>query len=166
MLPQIPFLIWNFWNANYGIESEEGRVWYKAEDGHRIGNYDFRYSNPDGLDSATVLVKYWAKNPPIRVEASQIEQMPAERAAAYPVWSQFEAKNFIPTNLTKTVDEGTEYSSMYTDIETYVQECNVKFIMGQLSLDDYDSYRETLRSMGIERCIELQQAALDRYFAR
>ena len=51
-------------------------------------------------------------------------------------------------------------------IETYVQECNVKFIMGQMSLDDYDSYRETLRSMGIERCTELQQAALDRYFAR
>ena len=156
----------NFWNANYGIESEEGRVWYKAEDGHRVGIYDFRYSNPDGLDSATVLVKYWAKNPPIRVEAAQIEQMPAERAAAYPVWSQYEAKNFIPTNLTKTVEEGTEYSSLYTDIETYVQECNVKFIMGQMSLDDYDSYRETLKSMGIERCIELQQAALDRYFAR
>ena len=38
--------------------------------------------------------------------------------------------------------------------------------MGQLSLDDYDSYRETLKNMGIERCIELQQAALDRYFAR
>ena len=37
---------------------------------------------------------------------------------------------------------------------------------GQMSLDDYDSYRETLRSMGIERCIELQQTALDRYFAR
>ena len=156
----------NFWNSNYGIDSEEGRVWYKAEDGHRIGNYDFRYSNPDGLDSATVLVKYWAKNPPIRVEASQIEQMPAERAAAYPVWSKYEPTAFIPNALTMTVDEGTEYSSLFTDISTYVDECNVKFIMGQMSLDDYDAYRDTLKKMGIERCIELQQAALDRYNAR
>ena len=156
----------NFWNANYGIESEEGRVWYKAEDGHRIGNYDFRYSNPDGLDSATVLVKYWSKNPPIRVEAAQIEQMPGERSVAHKIWTTYEPKNFIPTNLTMTVDEGTEYSSLYTDIQTYVQECNVKFIMGQMSLDEYDAYRDTLKNMGIDRCIELQQAALDRYFAR
>ena len=65
-----------------------------------------------------------------------------------------------------TVDEGTEYSSLFTDISTYVDECNVKFIMGQMSLDDYDAYRDTLKKMGIERCIELQQAALDRYNAR
>ena len=155
-----------FWNANYGIESEENIVWYKAEDGHRIGNYDFRYKNPDGMDSATVLVKYWSKNPPIRVEAAQIEQMPAERAAAYPIWSQYEPKNFIPVCLTQTAEEGIEYSSLYTDIETYVQECNVKFIMGQMDLADYDAYRETLKGMGIERCIELRQAAMDRYNAR
>lgn len=155
-----------YWNANYGIDAQEGVVWYKAEDGHRIGDYDFRYSNPDGLDSATVLVKYWAKNPPIRVEAAQIEQMPAERAAAYPVWSQYEPTSFMPTALTSTVEEGSEFSSLYTDIETYVQECNVKFIMGQMSLDDYDAYRDQLVKMGIERCIELKQAALDRYNAR
>lgn len=38
--------------------------------------------------------------------------------------------------------------------------------MGQMSLDDYDSYRDTLTQMGIDRCIELRQAALDRYNAR
>ena len=64
----------NYLNANYGLESEEGKVWIAdPKDGHRIGNYDFRYNNPDGLDSATVAVKYWAKNPTIRVEAAQIE---------------------------------------------------------------------------------------------
>lgn len=62
-----------FLNANYGLEDQEGTVWYAAEDGHRIGNYDFRYSNPDGISSATVLVQFWTKNPPVRVEAAQIE---------------------------------------------------------------------------------------------
>ncbi len=153
-------------NANYGIDSEEGTVWYAAEDGHRIGNYDFRYSNPDGLDSATVVAKYWTKNPPIRVEAAQIEQMPEDRAASYAVWSQYEPTNYLPTNITNTVEEGIEYAGLYSEIESYVQEMNVKFINGEKSLDEYDSYRETLRNMGIETCIKLKQAALDRYYAR
>ncbi len=153
-------------NANYGIDSEEGTVWNAAADGHRIGNYDFRYKNPDGLDSATVVAKYWSKNPPIRVEAAQIEQMPAERAASYDVWSKYEPKNYLPTNLTLTVDEGIEYAGYYSEIEAFVQESNVKFINGEKSLDDYDAYVETLKGMGIDRCVELQQAALTRYNAR
>ena len=156
----------NYLNANYGIESEEGTTWYKADDGHRIGDYDFRYHNPNGLSSGTVAVKYWAKNPPVRVEAMQFEQNSETVQNAYKTWSQYEPKNYISPRTTMTTEEGTEYASKYTDIETYVQECNVKFIMGQMSLDDYDSYRETLKSMGIERCIELQQAAYDRYSSR
>ena len=156
-------------NANYGIESEEGTVWKKADDGdpnHRIGIYDFRYHNPNGDDSATVLVKYWSKNPPIRVEGAQIEQADENKQEGYKTWSKYPATNYLPTRLTMTVDEGTEYSGMYTDIETYVQEMNVKFIMGQESLNNYDAYREKLKSMGIEECQKLQQAALDRYNAR
>ncbi|MCR5794135.1 MAG: hypothetical protein K6G61_02140 [Solobacterium sp.] len=153
-------------NANYGIDSEEGTVWYRAEDGHRIGNFDFRYANPDGLDSLTVAAKYWAKNPPVRVEAAQIEQMPADRAASYKVWSQYPADNYIPVSVTMTSEETAEYAPLYTDIETFVQENNVKFIKGEKSLDEYDAYREQLKGMGIEKCISLRQAALDRYNGR
>ncbi len=155
-----------FLNANYGLEEQEGTVWYKAEDGHRIGNYDFRFKNPNGLSSATVLAKYWVKTPPVFVEAAQVEQADANKQESYKIWSQYKPTNFLPGRLTLTTDEGNEYASKYTDIETYVQECNVKFIMGQMSLDDYDSYRDTLRSMGIEDCIALKQAALERYLAR
>lgn len=153
-------------NANFGLENQKDTVWYAAEDGHRIGDYDFRYSNPDGISSATVLVQFWTKNPPVRVESSQIEQSDQNKQDGYKVWSQYEPVNFLPTRITMTSEEGTKFASLYTDIETYVQECNVKFIMGQMSLNDYDSYRETLKSMGIEECMALKQAALDRYNAR
>lgn len=153
-------------NANFGLEEQEGTVWYAAEDGHRVGIYDFRYKNPDGISSATVLVQFWTKNPPIRVESAQIEQSQEVQQEGYQLWSTYEPSRWISNRITPTAEEGTEFSSTYTDIETYVQECNVKFIMGQMSLDDYDSYRETLKGMGIERCIELRQAALDRYYAR
>lgn len=155
-----------FWNANYGIESEEGTVWYKAEDGHRIGDYDFRYSNPDGLSSGMVLVKYWAKNPQVRVEAAQIEQMPAERAAAYPIWSQYAPVNYIPDTVTMTTEEGTEFATLNTDIQTYVDEMVVKFIKGDVPLSEYDAFLAELDRLQIDRCIEIKQAALDRYYAR
>jgi hypothetical protein len=154
-------------NANYGLEEQEGVVWYAdPTDGHRIGDYDFRYANPNGTSSATVLVQYWTKNPPVRVEAAQIEQADQNKQDAYKIWSTFEPTAWIPSRITLTSDEGTEFASLYTDIETYVQECNVKFIMGQMSLDEYDAYRDTLRKMNIDRCIELRQAALDRFNAR
>ena len=153
-------------NANYGLESEEGTVWHAAADGHRVGDYDFRYSNPDGISSATVLVQFWTKNPPVRVEASQIEQMADELKSGYTVWSEYFPTNLIPSRVTMTAEENTSYAAKYADIEAYVQEANAAFIMGQRSLDEYDAYRDQLRAMGIEDCMALQQAALDRYNAR
>lgn len=155
-------------NANYGTEEFEGKVWHNDDSTStgRLIDYDYRFSNPDGMSSGMVLVQYSVKNPPIRYEGMQSETGPAERKDGYMLWKQFGCDNFLPVRLTMSTEEGQQYASMYTDIETYVQECNVKFIMGQMSLDDYDSYRDTLRSMKIEDCIALQQAALDRYNAR
>ena len=65
-----------------------------------------------------------------------------------------------------TADEGTEYNALYTDIQTFVQEKTASYIMGSESLDTFDDFVETLKGMNIERCIEIQQAALDRYNAR
>ncbi len=155
-------------NANYGTEDFEGTVWHYDDTTStgRLADYDYRYSNPDGLSSGTVLVKYSMKNPPIRYMGMQIENATEIKQQGYKIWETYEPVNAIPYRITMTSDESTEYSSLYTDIETYVEECNVKFIMGQMSLDDYDSYRDTLKSMGIERCIELKQAAVDRYSQR
>ena len=155
-------------NANYGTEEYEGTVWHNDDTTStgRIIDYDYRYSNPDGKSSGMILVEYSAKNPPVRYEGMQVECSPQVKKDGYEIWKLYEPVNAVPTRITPTSEEGTEFASLYTDIETYVQECNVKFIMGQMSLDDYDSYRDTLTQMGIDRCIELRQAALDRYNAR
>ena len=92
--------------------------------------------------------------------------MPADQSVAYTVWSENEPTMFLPNRVTMTAEENTEYASYYSDIEAYVQEANAQFIMGQRSLDEYDAYRDTLKSMGIESCMALYQAAYDRYLAR
>ena len=61
------------------------------------------------------------------------------------------------------VDESQEYTDLYADIETYQDENIVKFVVGDKSLDEFDDFVATLKQMGIERCVELEQAAYDRY---
>ena len=62
--------------------------------------------------------------------------------------------------------EGLEYNSLYTDIQTMVQEKTAAYVMGTESLDTYDNFIASIKAMNIDRCIELKQAALDRYEAR
>jgi putative aldouronate transport system substrate-binding protein len=47
-----------------------------------------------------------------------------------------------------------------------ISETIPQFITGQKPMTEYDAFVEQLKSMNIDRCIEIQQAALDRYIAR
>lgn len=86
--------------------------------------------------------------------------------SSYDAWEGTHYDLMLPSAMTLTEDESQEYASLYPDIQTLVQENTVKFIMGTKSMDEYDSFVEQLHSYGVDRCIELQQAALDRYNAR
>lgn len=62
-----------------------------------------------------------------------------------------------------------EFASYYADINTYFKEASNQFISGVLDVEDdaeWNKYIETLEGMNVERCVELKQAALDRYLAR
>jgi putative aldouronate transport system substrate-binding protein len=62
-----------------------------------------------------------------------------------------------------TTEEQSELTTLATDIQTYVDEMRDKFIVGNASLDKWDEYVATLNKMGLERYIQIYQAALDRY---
>ncbi len=74
--------------------------------------------------------------------------------------------NSVSPYITLTVEETEDVSSMYTDIQTRVQEYTAKVIIGEASLDEWDSVVEDLYSMGLEDVLEVYQAAFDRYNAR
>ena len=58
-----------------------------------------------------------------------------------------------------------ECTRLWTDIDTYMKECRTRFISGQLNLeDDFDSYIQTLKDMGMDRIVEIKQATLDAFY--
>ena len=63
-------------------------------------------------------------------------------------------------------DMSARFSSLGNDINTYCKEMRIKFITGEESLDNFDAFRDTLRNMGIEEYIAIEQAAYDEFMAR
>lgn len=94
----------------------------------------------------------------------QIVSQNAWDAAA--VWNDSSLGDWVMPTITMTTEEGTDYSSIYNDIDTYITETVPNFIIGTKSLDEYSQFVEKIKSMNIDYCIEIQQDALYRYLAR
>ncbi|MNP85028.1 hypothetical protein D3C76_1845870 [compost metagenome] len=53
-----------------------------------------------------------------------------------------------------------------SEVDTYMKEMLLKFVMGNEPLENFDTYRDTLQKMNIEKAIEIYQVAYDRYQQR
>lgn len=59
-------------------------------------------------------------------------------------------------------DDQNEYSQLKTQINKYIKESIVQFITGNKKVDtDWDAYIEGLKEIGMDRYLEIQQAAYD-----
>lgn len=64
-------------------------------------------------------------------------------------------------------DESKEIASLQTDIQNYVLQKQAAWITGQADIDaEWDSYLAQLQTMGVERYVEIYQAATDRYYGK
>ena len=82
------------------------------------------------------------------------------------VWGSQSADWVMPDAISHTPEEASELALLEADIGTYREEMALRFITGQSPLSEFDAYVAQMRSMGIDRCIEIKQAALDRYLSR
>lgn len=65
-------------------------------------------------------------------------------------------------NVYLTNDEQTEASALLSDLDTYVKQMEARFVTGQEPLSNWNKYTDQLKKMGVDRYIELYQAAYDR----
>lgn len=63
-----------------------------------------------------------------------------------------------------TAEEIDGMNEIGTDLYTYSSELLTKLIMGEKSLDDWDSYIEDLKELGLDELISIQQARSNRAF--
>ncbi|MGL4738589.1 MAG: hypothetical protein ACRCW2_14145, partial [Cellulosilyticaceae bacterium] len=94
----------------------------------------------------------------------EIQQRPAEIEAL-----EIFNKNImdIPYNrlppIVATPSEDKELNELLGEIERYVMEKTIGFIMGVEPLDGFNEFVEYIKRLGIERAIEIQQTGVNRY---
>lgn len=146
--------------SNWG---EEGTT-YAVENGQPELT-DFVLNNPDGLSPQQALSLYAGYKNKSFVTLFQVYPLDVQQLSLE-VWATPDAKIKTLPPLSMTAEETDEYNSIMMDIDTYVSENKLLFIYGSQSLNSFNDFVETLKGMGIERAIEIQQAAYDRYINR
>jgi len=150
---------------NFGTEG----VSYNMEDGYPKYT-DLLLKNPDKLAPAQAISKYarGSYNGPFVQDQRYAEQFFALQTQrdAVGIWKNTDADQYNLPPITPTPEESSEYATIMNDINTLVDEMTLKIILGQEPLEQYESYVDKMKSLHLDRAIEIQQAALDRYNAR
>ncbi len=146
--------------SNYG---EEGMT-YSMETGEPELT-DYVLNNPDGLSPQQTLSLYAGYKNKSFITLFQVYPLDVQQKSLE-VWATPGSQLKTVPPLSMTADETDEFNSIMMDINTYVNENKLLFIYGAKAMDEYDKFVEDIESMDIDRAIEIQQAAYDRYMNR
>jgi putative aldouronate transport system substrate-binding protein len=77
--------------------------------------------------------------------------------------SRIPSSDKIVAKLIFTIEEQEELNELQTTIQSYILEATARFVTGGLNIDnDWNNYLAQLKSMGVDRVIEIGQAAYTR----
>ena len=150
---------------NFGIEGES----YTLVDGEPVYT-DQILNNPDGLPVAQAMSAYIRGNynGPFVQDIRYLRQYYTYdgQKASNAVWGDNDGKSHKLPSITPTSEESDEFSAIMNEISTYRDEMTIKYILGTEDISTFDTYVSTIRSMGIDRALEIENAALERFNAR
>ena len=74
----------------------------------------------------------------------------------------------LPLHMSLTQQENEKYTATFSDIQTYINEMAVKFLTGDVELNDasWADYKANIEQMRIADCESVLQAAYERYQQR
>ena len=159
--------------------------WFWTEEGYNAMNFGIEGETYNIVDGEVVFTDVITKNPngfnAMFNTCSEISffDIPFDfsmerKAATFSNEAEVEAQEIWRSNTSNemryfgslSIDESEVYNSMAGDLSTMAAENISKFVCGDRPLSEWDSFIEDLKSMNIEECIEIKQAAYDRYCAR
>ncbi|MBP3361277.1 MAG: extracellular solute-binding protein [Clostridia bacterium] len=151
---------------NFGVEGKS----YNMTDGKPVYT-DEILKNPEGLSIAEALSMYCRATSP----APGLKQAPEYLEQYYPYEQQkqtlemwkantSDGRKIKIANLNAKGDEADTLSSIRAELNTYVNEKVWNFVSGKESLDNYDAFRNELKSkFRIDEYLTIIQNQLDRY---
>ncbi|HTG69378.1 MAG TPA: extracellular solute-binding protein [Candidatus Udaeobacter sp.] len=146
----------------FGIEG----VTYTMENGQPVYT-DLVVANKGGLSGDLVMLQYAHQtNFPMIQRDSQLEWKFEETNQAVEVWRKTKHEDYLLPPITPTTEEAGELSALMDGIGEYVKDAELRIIMGVDSIEAYDHMVKQLKLMGIERILEIKQAAYERYINR
>jgi len=89
-----------------------------------------------------------------------------QQKEAIGIWAKTDAKKYYLPPITASSEESSEVAKLTSDIDTYVKEMMLKFVLGQESLDNYDAYLANLKKIGVDKLITFKEQAFERYNKR
>ena len=150
---------------NFGIEGES----YNMVDGYPKYTEEIT-ANPEGLSMSVSLARYaLSQDTGAFVQdkryMEQYAQLPQQKAALEN-WMYTDMKEHLMPNVSLTLEQQNELSTVVENINTYTSEMMAKFIMGVEPIENFDAFREQLKTRGLDKYLEYQQQAYDRFMAR
>lgn len=152
----------------FGVEGSS----FKMENGYPKYT-DLIMKNPDKLAVSLAMTKYTRANypsPGLINDDRYLEQFYElkQQKDAVQVWGKLEGnanKTKMPL-VSATQEESEQLAKIMAEVRTFSDEMYTKFIMGSESIDNFDQYVNQLKKMNIEKAIQLQQSAVERYNKR
>ena len=155
--------------TNYGVEGET----YTLDENGDPQYTDLIINNPDGLSYFFASYVY-ATNaatgffPYINDMAKTFYEFNDNQ------WQVFEDLKKLsdcaytyPSYASMTTEESADYSSIESDMSTYMDSKVLEFIVGSADIDaEFDTFVDTLYEMGLQDLIDIKQAAYDRAMVR
>lgn len=148
---------------NYGTEG----VSYEVVDGKPVYT-ELITKNPDGLTMSQAMSYYIGASHMGGGFVQELDyynqylQRPQQREAVA-TWADTDAKEHLLPPLTLSAEESSEVAEIDTEIWTLVDESVAGIITGTIPLDTWDDVVEEVKSMDLDRSLEIKQTALDKY---
>ncbi|WP_145149458.1 extracellular solute-binding protein [Paenibacillus xylanexedens] len=146
---------------NFGIENDS-----YVRDGEGVKFTDTIIDNPNGLTYDQALASYALSimDGPINQDSRYLDALLFDdgQRAANAEWRKASSALTLPP-IRLSTDEVSTSTSIMSQVNTYLNETMTAIISGQKPITEFDTMAETIKSMGIDRAIEVHQAAYDRY---
>lgn len=146
--------------SNYGIENEA----FVYDENGEIQYTELILKDTSGYGSMGVFAVYtnFNDNPfYYQYERTSLTYDNKIEATVYDTWLSNITGEYV-VNVKLTTEETTQYNALATDVTTTIAENASKFIMGDLPMEDWNNFVDSLYDMGLNEMTEIYQAAYDR----